>query len=143
MKPTTSTRLFALVDKTNKTPFVLRNQFPATPVPSGKLNLGFTPHPSTLLDAPGSVLRPSSTRKSLRVPRSSSKSFETPDTNGRRPHWDVSFNDGLDEDVSMEVPGSSEAIAEEIEVDEDDPTELEVMQPPSKGLWALHFTSHY
>ncbi|KAG9015606.1 hypothetical protein FRB90_004746 [Tulasnella sp. 427] len=119
LKPSavTNTRLIALVDKTNKTPYPARLPFPVTPVPSGKLQLGVTPRIS--IDAPASVLRPSSTRKSLRAPR---KSFETPEKIGRRPHWDISDGE-IDADVNVSGVSGQEIIEEE---DDDD---VEYMPP--------------
>ncbi|KAF4597934.1 hypothetical protein EYR38_006326 [Pleurotus pulmonarius] len=61
-------------------------------------------------------LRPSSTRKHNRAPRSASKSFETPQTNGN--YWDVA-------DVSICQP---EADVEDV-VDEPDHDEIEYMPP--------------
>jgi len=125
MKPSssqlTTSRLNALFDKTNKTPYSLRQQLPVTPISSGKLQLGVTPRLS--LEEPPTVLRPSSTRKSLRVPRSSSKSFETPDARGRRPNWDVS-----DGDISVEF-GSAFTISDEPAIAEEDDDEIEYMAP--------------
>lgn len=65
-------------------------------------------------------LRPSSTRKHARAPRSASKSFETPQTNGN--HWDVA-------DVSICQP---EVDVEEA-VDEPDHDEIEYMPPKPLG----------
>ena len=65
------------------------------------------------------VQRPSSARKSLRVPRSASHSFETPAQEGR--HWDVS-------DVSICVSD-----AEVQAVEKEDHDELEYMPPPPPG----------
>lgn len=63
------------------------------------------------------LLPPSSTRKKQRVPRSASKSFETPVTRGD--HWNVS-------DLSIEVGGSS---LEEVHEDGPDYSEPEYMPP--------------
>ncbi|KAG9050486.1 hypothetical protein FS837_004980 [Tulasnella sp. UAMH 9824] len=111
----TTSRL-GLVDKTNKTPYAARLPFPVTPVPSGKLQLGATPRIS--IDPPASVLRPSSTRKSLRAPR---KSYETPEPTGRRPHWDIS-----DGEIDAEINLSAGTSSQEIIVEEDD-DEVEYM----------------
>ncbi|KAI0949106.1 hypothetical protein AcW1_008806 [Taiwanofungus camphoratus] len=103
----------------DKTPFPNRvaNSVPfKTPVPqTAKLAK------LSLLDAgpivtPGALLRPSSTRKSLRIPRSSSGGkaykFETPVTQGN--HWDVS-----DGDVSVgEVDTEEKKAVEEEDYDE-------------------------
>lgn len=128
MKPSTSytTRITtALFDKTNRTPFPSsRDQFPVTPLPAvGKLQLG-VPN----LDVPATVLRPSSTRKSLRAPRASSN-FETPEARGRRPHWDVS-----DGDISVEFVTSSALEGVDVIVEEkEDDDEVEYMPPSDPG----------
>ncbi|KAL6303540.1 hypothetical protein BKA93DRAFT_335816 [Sparassis latifolia] len=114
---------------------VPRPLFDKTPLPNRLANaVPFkTPAPQTaklaklsLLDpapacTPRGVLRPSSTRKSLRTPRSGSAkhSFETPVTQGN--HWDVS-----DGDVSMDVQVGAE---EKETVHEDDYDEIEYMPP--------------
>ncbi|KIO31267.1 hypothetical protein M407DRAFT_5100 [Tulasnella calospora MUT 4182] len=112
----TTARLVGLVDKTNKTPYAARLPFPVTPVPSGKLQLGATPR--LTIEPPASVLRPSSTRKSLRAPR---KSYETPEPTGRRPHWDIS-----DGEIEAEINLSAGTSSREIIVEEDD-DEVEYM----------------
>ncbi|KAG8888221.1 hypothetical protein FRB98_008161 [Tulasnella sp. 332] len=115
-------RMMVLLDKTNRTPFPSRNQFPVTPLPSGKLQLGLTPRLS--LEAPPTIMRPSSARKSLRAPRSSTASnFETPEARGRRPHWDVS-----DGDISVEIATSSTSL-EHVSIVEEDDDEIEYMPP--------------
>ncbi|KAG9029420.1 hypothetical protein FRB95_005313 [Tulasnella sp. JGI-2019a] len=125
VKPSTSyvpNKVTVLLDKTNRTPFHARNQFPVTPLPSGKLQLGLSPHMN--LEPPPTVMRPSSTRKSLRAPRSSTaSSFETPDARGRRPHWDVS-----DGDVSVEIISATPA-PEIVSIVEEDDDEPEYMPP--------------
>lgn len=90
-------------------------------MPSGKLQLGVTPRPP--VEVPTSVLRPSSTRKSLRAPR---KSFETPDKVGRKPHWDVSEGE-IDVEGNQSICSSREVILEE------DDDEVEYMPPPVTG----------
>ncbi|KAG8906924.1 hypothetical protein FRB99_005698 [Tulasnella sp. 403] len=136
MKASTSqqpaSRLAALADKTNKTPFILRTQFPVTPLPAQKLQLGATPKDTDTLDLPSPVLRPSSTRKSIRAPRSASKNFQTPERRGRRPHWDISDGDISVEIVNLSAGGlglDNEIIEEGAELDEDDDDEIEYMPP--------------
>lgn len=68
------------------------------------------------------ALPPSTTRKKLRVPRSASKSFETPITRGD--HWNVS-------DTSIELGGPNVADVPEEEVD--DFSEPEYMPPTAVG----------
>jgi len=70
---------------------------------------------------PGALLRPSSTRKHIRVPRSASKSFETPQSQGL--HWDVS-------DISIEGPEIA-VVNESIE--EEDCDDIEYMPPSAVG----------
>lgn len=117
LKTTSKAVARPLVDKT---PFANRSGAPfVTPLPRGskfsKISLGES-HTNT--QAPGGLLRPSSTRKHARVPKSASKSFETPQTQGNP--WDVS-------DVSIEGPeaaaGGNESIGEE------DFGEIEYMPP--------------
>lgn len=107
----------------DKTPFANRSGAPfVTPLPRGskisKIALGES---QTNLQTPGGLLRPSSTRKHARAPRSASKSFETPQTQGN--HWDVS-------DVSIEGPEMA-AVNESIE--EEDFGEIEYMPPSAIG----------
>lgn len=76
---------------------------------------------TVITETPG-LLRPSSTRKHIRVPRSASKSFETPQTRTGN-HWDIS-------DASIEVaevPVLNESIQEE------DYDEVEYAPPPLPG----------
>jgi hypothetical protein len=75
----------------------------------------------TALQTPGALLRPSSTRKHIRVPRSASKSFETPQSQGL--HWDVS-------DISIEGPEIA-VVNESIE--EEDCDDIEYMPPSAVG----------
>ena len=107
----------------DKTPFANRSGAPfVTPLPRGskilKIALGES---HTSLQAPGGLLRPSSTRKHARAPRSASKSFETPRTQGN--HWDVS-------EVSIEGP---EVAAGNESVGEEDVGEIEYMPPSVIG----------
>ncbi|GLB44999.1 hypothetical protein LshimejAT787_1900770 [Lyophyllum shimeji] len=112
----------------DKTPFPNRarnaEQF-ETPLP--KLNkfpaLSFL-EPQTHLQpqkTPDSVLRPSTARKHVRVPRSASKSFETPLNNGNP--WDVS-------DISIVTP---DAPVQEL-APENDYDEIEYMPPNTLNL---------
>lgn len=107
----------------DKTPFANRAGVPlTTPLTRGskivKLPLSVT---HTALQTPGTLLRPSSTRKHIRVPRSASKSFETPQSQGQ--HWDVS-------DVSIE---GLEAVAVNESIEEEDCDEIECMPPSAIG----------
>jgi hypothetical protein len=107
----------------DKTPFTNRAGAPLdTPLSRGpkisKLPLSAS---YTTLQTPGTLLRPSSTRKHIRVPRSASKSFETPQSQGQ--HWDVS-------DVSIECPETA-VVNESIE--EEDDGEIEYMPPSAIG----------
>lgn len=69
----------------------------------------------------GTPLRPSATRKNLRVPRSASKSFETPANGGN--HWDVS-------DISIVVAQDSLV---NMSLEEEDFDEIEYMPPKIGG----------
>ncbi|KAF8513127.1 hypothetical protein BU17DRAFT_95621 [Hysterangium stoloniferum] len=102
----------ALAEITNRTPFIKQN-LPITPGQASSK----TTKPFKIFDdsAAASVRRISSTRKKLRLPRSASKSFETPETAGN--HWDVS-------DVSIEA-----SIMEEISVAEADYGDVEYLPP--------------
>ncbi|OAX40922.1 hypothetical protein K503DRAFT_736667 [Rhizopogon vinicolor AM-OR11-026] len=66
---------------------------------------------------PSAFLRPSSARKHIRLPRSASRSFQTPVTGGN--HWDVS-----DIDINPEV-----AAAPNQSIEEEDYEEIEYMPP--------------
>ncbi|KAJ8454946.1 hypothetical protein ONZ45_g19109 [Pleurotus djamor] len=118
-KPATQMKSRPLLDKT---PFHNRVGQPLntkTPFGKGSSNLSKIIlldtnllHPKT----PDSVLRPSSTRKHARVPRSAEKNFQTPFTTGN--HWDVG-------DVSLEL--EAEVNVEEAEIVDHD--EIEYMPP--------------
>ncbi|KAJ8507240.1 hypothetical protein ONZ45_g10366 [Pleurotus djamor] len=118
-KPATQMKSRPLLDKT---PFHNRIGQPLntkTPFGKGSSNLSKIIlldtnllHPKT----PDSVLRPSSTRKHARVPRSAEKNFQTPFTTGN--HWDVG-------DVSLEL--ETEDNVEEAEIVDHD--EIEYMPP--------------
>lgn len=70
---------------------------------------------------PEATLRPSSTRKHIRAPRSASKSFETPVNQGN--HWDIS-------DGSIVLP---ETQVQESTEETDDVDEIEYMAPNNLG----------
>ncbi|KIJ68020.1 hypothetical protein HYDPIDRAFT_25469 [Hydnomerulius pinastri MD-312] len=91
----------------NRTPFPNRTAIQVT------LGTGAKIAKPALLEG---SLRPSSARKHVRLPRSASKSFETPVTGGH--HWDVS-------DVDIEV--GTAAVNQSIE--EEDYGEIEYMPP--------------
>ncbi|KAG2052015.1 hypothetical protein BDR06DRAFT_888646 [Suillus hirtellus] len=92
----------------DKTPFPNRVANHATPLQMTKPIFDVTP---------GALLRPSSARKHVRLPRSASNSFQTPLTGGN--HWDVS-----DIDINPEVVA---ALNQSIE--EEDYDEIEYMPP--------------
>ncbi|KAG1871311.1 hypothetical protein DFJ58DRAFT_763289 [Suillus subalutaceus] len=92
----------------DKTPFPNRIVNHATPLQMTKPIFDVTP---------GALLRPSSARKHIRLPRSASKSFQTPLTGGN--HWDVS-----DIDINPEV-----IAAPSQSVEEEDYDEIEYMPP--------------
>ncbi|KDQ27417.1 hypothetical protein PLEOSDRAFT_158698 [Pleurotus ostreatus PC15] len=102
----------------DKTPFPNRTTRNTSNTPFTK-PANFT-KPTTLdqnfLQPGKTPLRPSSTRKHARAPRSASKNFETPQTNGN--HWDVA-------DVSICQP----EVDVEGAVDEPDHDEIEYMPP--------------
>ncbi|KAF5386070.1 hypothetical protein D9615_002689 [Tricholomella constricta] len=111
----------------DKTPFPNRartEQF-QTPLPKlAKFPVLSLLESQTLLHpnkTPDSQLRPSSARKHVRVPRSASRSFETPVNNGN--HWDVS-------ELSIVIP---EAQNQET-LPEDDHDEIEYMPPNNLDL---------
>ncbi|KAJ3882615.1 hypothetical protein F5051DRAFT_295399, partial [Lentinula edodes] len=81
-------------------------------------------HPTSASGTPDSALRPSSTRKHIRVPRNSQK-FETP--LNTRNHWDVDLNDDSADDIAVGLPES--ALPEEEDFDE-----IEYMAPNTFDL---------
>ncbi|KAJ7031038.1 hypothetical protein C8F04DRAFT_1263309 [Mycena alexandri] len=128
----------------DRTPFPNRDAAFNTPLPgetklaklvlldSARPNTHVTPFPSGT--TPPSALRPSSARKHIRAPRTSSRfKFETPITKGN--HWDVSELDLLvppgDESqlLTTTLPGA------ETDEDDDDYSEVEYM-PPKQELEA-------
>jgi len=92
----------------DKTPFPNRIANHATPLKTIKPIFNITP---------GALLRPSSARKHVRLPRSASKSFQTPLNGGN--HWDVS-----DIDIDPEV-----VAAPSQSIEEEDYDEIEYMPP--------------
>ncbi|KAG1812208.1 uncharacterized protein BJ212DRAFT_1276998 [Suillus subaureus] len=92
----------------DKTPFPNRISNHATPLQMTKPIFDVTP---------GALLRPSSARKHIRLPRSASKSFQTPLTGGN--HWDVSDIDIIPEVVA--APSQS--------IEKEDYDEIEYMPP--------------
>jgi hypothetical protein len=113
----TASKATALSEITNKTPFH-NARFPVTPGTA-------SPKPSKSFAIPSDVSagppapRISSTRKKLRLPRSASKSFQTPDTKGN--HWDVS-------DASVEA-----SMIEEASITEEDYDDVEYGPPTAIG----------
>ncbi|KAF8836886.1 hypothetical protein BDN67DRAFT_886505, partial [Paxillus ammoniavirescens] len=80
-----------------------------TPFPNRTANQQTLPAAGTKLSKPALLegsLRPSSARKNVRLPRSASKSFETPVTGGH--HWDVS-----DIDIEVDTAVANQPIEEE------------------------------
>ncbi|KIJ49531.1 hypothetical protein M422DRAFT_246611 [Sphaerobolus stellatus SS14] len=106
----TATKSVVLSEITNKTPFIKGNN--ARPPPSLKPAKAFV-----IFEDPQAEVSPriSSTRKSLRLPHSASKNFQTPETAGN--HWDVS-------EVSMEA-----SVQEEVSEVHEDYDEVEYMPP--------------
>ncbi|KAG2341076.1 hypothetical protein BDR05DRAFT_936817 [Suillus weaverae] len=92
----------------DKTPFPNRIANHSTPLQMTKPIFDVTP---------GALLRPSSARKHVRLPRSASKGFQTPLTGGD--HWDVS-----DIDINPEV-----VAAPSQSIEEEDYDEIEYMPP--------------
>ncbi|KIJ08425.1 hypothetical protein PAXINDRAFT_88851 [Paxillus involutus ATCC 200175] len=94
-----------------------------TPFPNRTANQQTLPTAGTKISKPALLegsLRPSSARKNVRLPRSASKSFETPVTGGH--HWDVS-------DIDIEV---DTAVANQ-SIEEEDHGEIEYMPPKVVG----------
>ncbi|KAG8964583.1 hypothetical protein FRC03_001613 [Tulasnella sp. 419] len=115
-------KLIALVDKTNKTPFRSRLYNPMTPLASGKQpSTSFSPMKA--IPEPGTVIRPSAARKSIRLPQSASRSFETPEREGRKPFWEIS-----DGDITVDL-GPSELVPDGLVVEEEDDDEIEYTTP--------------
>ncbi|EJU04284.1 hypothetical protein DACRYDRAFT_114637 [Dacryopinax primogenitus] len=126
-----------LSDVTNKTPALNRRQPLGfkTPLPGTSKLLKLAPllstsiesapaaeaAPTPLREPPPSALRPSSSRRTSRIIRSASKSFETPAPSTRKPHWDVN-----EDEISV---GSLEDVEIKEDVNEDDESEIEYMPP--------------
>ncbi|KAJ4488865.1 hypothetical protein C8J55DRAFT_423314 [Lentinula edodes] len=88
-------------------------------------------HPASASGTPGtpdSALRPSSTRKHIRVPRNSQK-FETP--LNTRNHWDVDLNDDSADDIAT-------GLLEPALPEEEDFDEIEYMAPNTLGTFVLY-----
>ncbi|KAJ3847709.1 hypothetical protein EV368DRAFT_68878 [Lentinula lateritia] len=81
-------------------------------------------HPASASGTPDSALRPSSTRKHIRVPRNSQK-FETP--LNTRNQWDVDSNDESADGIAVEFP-------ELVLPEEEDFDEIEYMAPNTLDL---------
>ncbi|KAF8585905.1 hypothetical protein K439DRAFT_1632169 [Ramaria rubella] len=109
--PRTVCKSTALTEITNQTPFSKACP-PVTPGPTSlKPSKSFVVFNESSVGSP----RISSTRKKPRLPRSASKSFETPETTGN--HWDVS-------DGSIEA-----SIIEETSIVEEDYDDVEYAPP--------------
>lgn len=107
----------------DKTPFPNRQAQPLhTPAPQTAKIAKLALLDESLAKTPGCLLLPSAKRKSMRLPRSASKKFQTPHGQGR--HWDVSDGE-VEVDVSEEL--------EDVEVDEADYDEIEYMPPRVPG----------
>ena len=108
----------------DKTPFPNRQaQFLQTPAPQTAKIAKLALLDGPLAKTPGCLLLPSARRKSLRLPRSASKRFQTPHTGGN--HWDISDGD-------MEAVQSSTEL-DEVEIEEADYDEIEYMPPKVPG----------
>jgi hypothetical protein len=83
---------------------------------------------SQLLSQGSGSLRPSSTRKHIRIPRSASKSFETPISKGNPYEAD---------DISIEVP---EVVEKKQVIGEEDYDEIEYMPPSAICEFLIVFT---
>lgn len=115
-----------LIDKT-PAPNRQNSHILFTPLPNhGKISKSLLPALIDEAETTTPVQPPSSSRKKLRVPRSSSsnKAFETPVTTGD--HWNVS-------DISIEVGESTLDNVEENAIDEPDYSDPEYMPPKVKG----------
>lgn len=107
----------------DKTPFPNRQaQLLQTPAPQAAKIAKVGMLDEALAKTPGCLLLPSARRKSMRLPRSASKKFQTPHMQGN--HWDVSDGD-VEPDVSQEIM--------EAEIDEADYDEIEYMPPKVPG----------
>lgn len=128
-----------------KTPFPNRHnhQSAHTPAPqSTKISKLSIPDDSLpeLLQTPGALLRPSSTRRSSKVPRSSLGdsagrlnrvlNFKTPATNGN--HWDVSDGEIDIDSAEVDAEGSQDVLIE-------DDDEIEYMPPKVPGKLSFSY----
>lgn len=114
----------ALSEITNRTPFH-NAQYPVTPGPASIKPSNSLTIFKDASKAP-SARRISSTRKKLRLPRSASKSFQTPDPMGN--HWDVS-------DGSIEA-----SVIDEVSITEEDYDDVEYGPPTAIGTFAFFFS---
>ncbi|KAJ3789563.1 hypothetical protein GGU10DRAFT_343182 [Lentinula aff. detonsa] len=103
-------------------PFLDKTPFPNRIVDSSNINLQQIPflHPASTSGTPDSALRPSSTRRHIRVPRNSQK-FQTP--LNTKIHWNV--NDDSADGISLVLPEPEKVAA----LPEDDFDEIEYMPP--------------
>ena len=107
----------------DKTPFPNRqSQALKTPAPQTAKLAKLSLYDESLAKTPGNLLLPSARRKSIRLPRSASRKFQTPNAQGH--HWDVSDGD-VQLDVGEEV--------EETTNEEPDYDEIEYMPPKVPG----------
>ncbi|KIK69311.1 hypothetical protein GYMLUDRAFT_644327 [Collybiopsis luxurians FD-317 M1] len=108
-------------------PFGDKTPFPDRIVTANNTNQFQTPFLHHSLDGtPDSALRPSSTRKHIRIPRNSQK-FETPANT--KNHWDL--NDTSDESIRIGTPEPLKVTAVSQEEDYDD---IEYMPPNTLDL---------
>lgn len=125
LKPSVSLGSRLLADKT-PLPNRHNNAAFVTPAPNA-LKISKLPLTSLVYDAGQTetpLQPPSTSRKKLRIPRSASKSFETPVTKGD--HWNVS-------DVSIDVDGLNLDEVKEDDTNEPDYSDPEYMPPTAIG----------
>jgi hypothetical protein len=99
------------------TPGTTKNKYKVfldAPAPTPALSLE-----PTLEPVPQSIVRPSSTRKSLRRPSTGHSKFETPNPEGRLKPWDM----------SLSADGSMSIEEESVEAVEEEDWEVEYMPP--------------
>lgn len=117
----------------DKTPLPNRqNRLFYTPLPQkGKLAQLGLPALDDETENENPARPPSSSRKSLRAPRSSIKNYETPDTKGD--HWNVS-------DISINAGEMSLDKVDELDLDVPDYSEPEYMPPTPVGAHYLIYS---
>ncbi|KAI0088052.1 hypothetical protein BDY19DRAFT_951692 [Irpex rosettiformis] len=116
----------------DKTPFPNRQaQALQTPAPQAAKLAKLALFDESLAKTPGNLLLPSARRKSVRLPRSASKKFQTPQTQGNP--WDVSDGD-VHLDISQEI---EEAAIEESDYDEVEYQPPKVPDQPFEPLFGL------